>query len=256
MSGYFKPGYLKLSVRSLRQGAAISITVVMLASTTGFAQESGFPIPGQTSAVPTTGTVNRPILRSGSKGNEVSELQAALKLLGFYSGGVDGVYGQTTIDAVFSFQQAAGLDADGIVGPATWGTLFPKSSPEVASPSATQTASTLPTGTGATPPATRPSTSSPSGSAATAAVRQSGGTEGTATAQPTTELAFPVLRVGMRGPAVVGLQNRLRAIGVFKGGADGVFGPETQEAVRAAQRKFKLEVDGVVGPATWKELLQ
>jgi peptidoglycan hydrolase-like protein with peptidoglycan-binding domain len=60
----------------------------------------------------------------------------------------------------------------------------------------------------------------------------------------------------MRGPAVIGLQNRLRSIGVLKSGADGVFGPETQEAVRAAQRKFKLEADGVVGPATWRELLQ
>jgi N-acetylmuramoyl-L-alanine amidase len=60
----------------------------------------------------------------------------------------------------------------------------------------------------------------------------------------------------MKGPAVTGLQYRLQAIGVLKGAADGVFGSETQEAVKAAQRKFNLTPDGVVGPATWVGLLQ
>lgn len=60
----------------------------------------------------------------------------------------------------------------------------------------------------------------------------------------------------MQGPAVTGLQERLRTLGYLKSGADGVFGPETQAAVKAAQRKLSLEPDGVVGPATWTGLLR
>ncbi|NJL37440.1 MAG: peptidoglycan-binding protein [Leptolyngbyaceae cyanobacterium SM1_4_3] len=60
----------------------------------------------------------------------------------------------------------------------------------------------------------------------------------------------------MRGPAVARLQERLRATGFFSGAIDGVFGTETQNAVRAAQRNFDLEPDGVVGPATWGALLR
>jgi peptidoglycan hydrolase-like protein with peptidoglycan-binding domain len=60
----------------------------------------------------------------------------------------------------------------------------------------------------------------------------------------------------MRGSAVNGLQERLKAIGAFKGAIDGVFGSETQEAVKSAQRSFNLEPDGIVGPATWTALLR
>ncbi len=60
----------------------------------------------------------------------------------------------------------------------------------------------------------------------------------------------------MRGSAVNGLQMRLQAIGIFSGTIDGVFGAETQEAVKAAQRNFNLEADGVVGSATWAALMK
>jgi peptidoglycan hydrolase-like protein with peptidoglycan-binding domain len=60
----------------------------------------------------------------------------------------------------------------------------------------------------------------------------------------------------MKGSAVNALQERLRSVGVFRGAIDGVFGQETQNAVKAAQRKFNLEPDGVVGPATWNALLR
>ena len=63
--------------------------------------------------------IRRPVLQPGSEGSEVSELQAAIKLLGYYSGPVDGRYGQTTEAAVARFQQDAGLKVDGITGPAT-----------------------------------------------------------------------------------------------------------------------------------------
>ncbi|MBW4635106.1 MAG: peptidoglycan-binding protein [Iphinoe sp. HA4291-MV1] len=69
--------------------------------------------------------INRPTLRVGSKGERVTELQAALKLLGFYTDTVDGVYNESTAQAVSRFQQAAGLKANGVVDATTWQRLFP-----------------------------------------------------------------------------------------------------------------------------------
>ena len=60
----------------------------------------------------------------------------------------------------------------------------------------------------------------------------------------------------MRGAAVIGLQERLNAIGVYNGPIDGIFGSQTEAAVIAAQRRFNLTPDGVVGTATWTSLLQ
>ena len=50
----------------------------------------------------------------------------------------------------------------------------------------------------------------------------------------------------MRGPAIVNLQERLKVLGVFKGGSDGVFGPATEAGVRAVQRSANLNPDGIV----------
>ncbi|MEA5470827.1 peptidoglycan-binding domain-containing protein, partial [Spirulina sp. 06S082] len=68
---------------------------------------------------------NRPVLRIGSQGEAVRELQAALQLLGFYTGDVDGLYSESTVIAVSRFQEAAQLSIDGIMGAETWNQLFP-----------------------------------------------------------------------------------------------------------------------------------
>ena len=62
-------------------------------------------------------------LRQGSSGPEVTELQQKLKDLGFDPNGVDGNFGPGTRDAVITFQQSKGLQADGIAGPATLAAL-------------------------------------------------------------------------------------------------------------------------------------
>jgi peptidoglycan hydrolase-like protein with peptidoglycan-binding domain len=56
----------------------------------------------------------------------------------------------------------------------------------------------------------------------------------------------PTLRRGSTGDAVSGLQ---RALGL---GADGVFGAQTEAAVRSLQRQKHLVPDGIVGPITWQ----
>lgn len=218
--------------------------------------------PSQTSANRGTG---KPFLKLGSQGTEVTEVQALLKLLGYYTGAINGVYEESTANAVFQFQKAAGLSPDGIVGTDTWSRLLPPSPPlssVTVSPQALENPvpPTTPTAnSGAFP---TPGTGQPPGSATTA--KPTAATASTTkpanlenSERTATEIAtLPILRLGMKGPAVSGLQERLRALGYLKGGVDGIFGPETQAAVKAAQRVLKLEADGVVGSETWLGLLR
>lgn len=64
----------------------------------------------------------------------------------------------------------------------------------------------------------------------------------------------PVLEQGDRGNAVRELQDGLRAAGFDPGTTDGVFGRNTDAAVRAFQAEKGLDVDGIVGKDTWKAL--
>jgi peptidoglycan hydrolase-like protein with peptidoglycan-binding domain len=58
-------------------------------------------------------------LKPGDTGTLVKRLQRVLRLFGYSSSPIDGVYGPATTASVKRFQQASHLDADGIVGPAT-----------------------------------------------------------------------------------------------------------------------------------------
>lgn len=55
----------------------------------------------------------------GSRGQEVTNIQTRLKSWGYYSGWIDGIYGQATVNAVKEFQRKNGLTPDGIAGSAT-----------------------------------------------------------------------------------------------------------------------------------------
>lgn len=63
------------------------------------------------------------LLRVGSEGSDVQVVQQRLKILGYYPGEVDGVYGPVTEQAVKAFQKDQGLVPDGIVGPRTYNAL-------------------------------------------------------------------------------------------------------------------------------------
>ena len=55
----------------------------------------------------------------GSRGSEVRTIPEKLKRWGYYTGGVDGIYGSLTVSAVKKFQQKNGLTVDGIAGTKT-----------------------------------------------------------------------------------------------------------------------------------------
>lgn len=89
-----------------------------------------------------------PLLKQGSRGDAVRELQQFLKDQGYYKGSVDGIFGPQTEAAVRAFQQAHGLTVDAIVGPQTWGAINAiKGMQTVAAPQSTQQATPKPTTT-------------------------------------------------------------------------------------------------------------
>ena len=68
-------------------------------------------------------------LRQGSRGPDVITLQYLLNLVSEYYPGIpaptqDGIFGSGTRQSVIAFQQIMGLQADGIVGTATWRALY------------------------------------------------------------------------------------------------------------------------------------
>lgn len=155
-------------------------------------------------------------LRQGSKGPAVQVLQQRLNELGFGPLKVDGAFGAGTKTAVVAFQRAAGVSADGIVGPGTMAAL--RSAPVPSGPR-----KTAPVPASKTVPGKR----APSAASAT-------------------------LRQGARGPAVKVLQERLNSLGYGPQtlATDGVFGAGTTAAVKAFQRVAGVTADGIVGPST------
>lgn len=65
-----------------------------------------------------------PTLRQGARGNITKLLQEKLVSLGYSTNGIDGIYGNGTANAVYSYQKNKGLVADKICGRATWSKLL------------------------------------------------------------------------------------------------------------------------------------
>lgn len=107
------------------------------------------------------------------------------------------------------------------------------------------TTTTLPTAVTPTPSPTPAPTPPPPPSATTPA-------------QDTTPELPPdgTYRRGDQGDSVLAIQQALAALGFDPGGADGVFGPQTEQAVVAFQGSVDLTADGIVGPATLQALTQ
>ncbi len=212
-------------------GLSVILIIFIYWAIPAIASDSGTIVVQNATTTPPSRTLQRPTLQMGSQGTEVSELQATLKLLGYYQGSVDGVYSQATAEAVTAFQKAAGINTSGIADQQTWNRLFPPS--QTVEESTTTTTCVCP-------------------ESASASVTASNA----ATTSRRMPVSLPTLELGMRGDAVTGLQERLRVKGFLQSSVDGVFGEETQAAVEAAQTEYELKPDGVVGTQTWLVLLR
>lgn len=82
-------------------------------------------------ATPTAGSLSEysrnldVYLTIGSSGQIVRDIQSFLRIAGYYSGAINGVYGTATASAVEAFQQRyPNLSNDGIVGTRTWSAML------------------------------------------------------------------------------------------------------------------------------------
>lgn len=97
--------------RTTRTAAVTGALLVVAAITPSAAPASAGSAPPATSA-------SQPMLSLGDRGEEVKVVQRRVGVV------VDGRYGEQTRRAVQSLQSAAGLAADGIVGPLTWAVIL------------------------------------------------------------------------------------------------------------------------------------
>ncbi|MEA5016714.1 MAG: peptidoglycan-binding protein [Candidatus Limiplasma sp.] len=105
-------------------------TAALPPAATAVVQQAATPSPAPTPSptpVPTpdiTPNNEYKTIRVGDKGDAVRTLQRRLAELGYYTGDVDGVYGNQTRRAVERFQYYHGLSADGIAGKRTLTVLY------------------------------------------------------------------------------------------------------------------------------------
>ena len=225
------------------------------------------------------------LLKQGSVGIEVRRLQARLLELGYYSGGVDGLYGATTVEAVKAFQRASGLSADGQAGTQTQTKLYSASAKYSANPVVTgdpdenRRLSLGMTGNDvyalqqrlislryldgvadgvfgmetqeALVAFQRANNLTADGETNVATWRKLNGSARAANATPTPVPATTAtLHEGESGENVYLLQAKLFELGYYTGRVDGRYGSETTEAVKAFQRANGLSADGVFGKGT------
>ncbi|MDO5378820.1 MAG: peptidoglycan-binding protein [Clostridia bacterium] len=231
-----------------------------------------------------------PVLRMGSTGSDVSDLQARLTELGYYSGVIDGKYASGTQTAVTEFQQRNGLTADGIAGRETQDLLYSSAAQAktVSAESGTEEYLLLKQGTSGLEVRKLQARLAELGyyaggvdgiygestaSAVKAFQRNNSlSGDGQAGVQTQTKLysatakyaSNPVatanpeqtrsLSVGMTGNDVYALQERLIELRYLDGVADGVFGSETQSALIEFQKNNGLTADGTAGASTLKKL--
>ena len=172
---------------------------------------------GETSSgVLSDGTWGGTVLRTGSRGGAVEQLQFWLNTISQYvasipSVSVDGSFGSRTAAAVRAFQRRYGLAVDGVVGEATWNAIYAQFF-SIQSDNGT--------------PNAYPGT----------ALRQGDEGQNVRLIQFWLKIARTVY-TALNNPTV-----------------DGQFGAATKRAVEAFQRYFGLTADGVVGRTTWNKL--
>ncbi|MBE9201678.1 MULTISPECIES: peptidoglycan-binding protein [unclassified Nodularia (in: cyanobacteria)] len=192
-------------------------------------------------------------LERGDQGPSVRSLQEQLQQAGFYQAPITQVYDFATEDAVRRFQQAYGLAVDGIVGVTTRQQLetWPTQQPSYQAPIPSTNNPQLPQLSTASTPFSTISNSNPQPPRPNTAI--SAATVNTVKTQ-TTSRNSNLLQLGDEGQQVKVLQEQLRVAGFYSSQATGIFGPITEIAVKQFQQAYKLDVDGIVGPATISKL--
>lgn len=193
---------------------------------------------------------SHPIWKIGDRNSKVREIQTILAESG-YPSSTNGVFDQETQEAVRLFQQAKGLQVDGIVGKETLTALSDKpesrtleneSNPDelkLNQPKPDELALNQPK-----PDELKLNQSTPE-------LKKSIRWESIEEPEPQAvdESTKSVWTIGDRGSKVSEIQKQLATAG-FQNDANGVFDVKTQEAVRLFQQSKGLKVDGIVGEQT------
>lgn len=108
-----------MTIRIRRTMAALLILILLIPAVSAIGE--GENVPAANTAQPVSPAA---VLRSGSKGEDVKQLQLRLTELGYDPGKADGVFGKGTKTALQEFQKRNGLEADGEAGPQTIEKLF------------------------------------------------------------------------------------------------------------------------------------
>jgi peptidoglycan hydrolase-like protein with peptidoglycan-binding domain len=253
--------------RTVRIAAAAVLTGLIVAPVTISQLVSAASVQSPTAFSPVT---------VGARGSAVVEIQAALVGSGIrLVGGVDGVFGPMTANALREFQTRNGLAASGVVDQATAVALGLSSAPRIVvsvglkrnatgAPVADLQRALVSAGItlaggvdGVFGPATERALrqfQTQRGLDVTGSVTEAtaNALSGLAVTAPPTSLATLVgVRIGANGAVVRTVQQSLINAGItFPGGADGVFGPATANALRIFQSRAGLNVTGEVDEAT------
>lgn len=223
VDGSFGSG-TKAAVSAFQQANSLTVDGIAGSATIALLEkQTGIDIDGNSSSSSSTATGlfkgDYSKLQYTSSGSRVRVLQQALKDLGFTISKVDGVFGQSTFEAVMAFQKATGLTVDGKAGKNTLVKLesYFDSNGNVTQPMITP--------------------------------KPTADLDNIAYGIPTR-----TLREGMGGQDVLYTQDRLAALGYLTGISDGQYGAATKAAVLAFQKKNGLSADGVLGTNTRKRL--
>src|SRR5579859_311877 len=79
-------------------------------------------------------TRHHPTLWDGARGQSVTDLQRQLNALKYYAGPDNGVFGDSTLEAVWAFQETQGLPGEDVVTQAFWRALAHPRAPRVLVP--------------------------------------------------------------------------------------------------------------------------
>ncbi len=107
----------------MKKALITGIAAAIIATAAGAGAVIGTMGAAASNGASLTPCVQTAVLRQGSKGGEVKEVQRRLKEWGYYNGAIDGVYGKGTVEAVKKFQRKNGLTPDGIAGKSTYAAL-------------------------------------------------------------------------------------------------------------------------------------